>query len=139
YHPNWSMDAKRVVWGTTDRRTWDVMVADFVEDAAGARLANVRRLTHDTTWWETHGFSQDGRAVITTNTRAGFLSADLYAIDLASGRRTRLTTDPAWDEHAHLSPDGRKLAWISGRWQPAAVQRLSPPGRAPLFDFFWII
>ncbi len=139
YHANWSPDGRRIVWGTTEARTWDVMIADYVEDAPGPRLVNVRRLTHDTTWWETHGFSADGRAVIATGTRAGFLSPDLYAIDIASGKLTRLTDDPAWDEHAHLSPDGRKLAWISGRFRPASVLRLNRAGLLPLFDFFWIV
>jgi TolB protein len=139
YHANWSMDGRRIVWGNTESHAWDVMVADYVEDAAGPRLANVKRLAHDTTWWETHGFSVDGRSIIATNTRAGFMSPDLYAIDIATGQRTRLTDDPAWDEHAHLSPDGRKLAWISGRWQPASVLRLNRGQLWPLFDFFWIV
>lgn len=139
YHANWSMDGKRIVWGTTAKRTWDVMIADYIEDARGPRLANVRRLTHDTTWWETHGFTPDGRAVLVTNTRAGFMSPDLYAIDIASGQRTRLTDDPAWDEHGHLSPDGRKLAWITGRFRPASVLRLNRGSLSPFMDFFWII
>src|SRR5262249_33215331 len=112
YHVNWSHDGKRIVWGSTESRAWDVMVADFVDDERGFHLENARRLVHDTSWWETHDFTLDGSAVITTNTRAGWQSADIYAIDLATGGRTRLTDDPAWDEHAHLSPDGRKMSWI---------------------------
>ncbi len=138
YHANWSPDGKRIVWGTTENRTWDVMVADFVSDASGMRLGSPRRVVHDTTWWETHGFSADGRRVITTNTRAGFLATDLYAVDIETGHRDRLTTSIAWDEHAHLSPDGRKLAWISGRWRPASVASLSDGSISPVFDFLWI-
>ena len=44
----------------------------------------------------------------------------------------------AWDEHAHLSPDGRKLAWISGRFRPAPVAALSDGSISPIFDFLWI-
>ena len=139
YHANWSPDGRHIVWGSTEARTWDVMVADYVDDATGPHLSNVRRLTHDTTWWETHGFSADGRAVIVTNTRAGLLSPDLYAIDISSGQLTRLTDDLAWDEHAHLSPDGRKLSWISGRWRPASVQRLNRGSPWPTMDFFWMV
>ncbi len=139
YHANWSRDGRRIVWGSTETRTWDVMVADYVEDNTGPHLANVQRLTHDTTWWETHGFSADGRSVIVTSTRAGLLSPDLYAIDIASGRLTRLTDDLGWDEHAHLSPDGRKLSWISGRWRPASVMRLNDGTLSPLMDFFWMV
>ena len=138
YHANWSPDGKRVVWGSTEDRTWDVMVADFVSDASGMRLESPRRIVHDTTWWETHGFSADGRRVITTNTRAGFLATDIYAVDLETGHRDRLTTPIAWDEHAHLSPDGRKIAWISGRFREAPVASLSDGSISPLFDFLWI-
>jgi TolB protein len=139
YHPNWSPDGKRIVWGSTEDRAWDVMVADFVSDASGMRLESPRRVVHDTTWWETHGFSTDGKRVIATNTRAGFLSTDIYAVDIESGARSRVTTALAWDEHAHLSPDGRKLAWISGRHRPASVTSLNDGSISPLFDFFWIV
>jgi Tol biopolymer transport system component len=138
YHANWSPDGKRIVWGTTENRTWDVMVADFVVDASGMRLASPRRIVHDTTWWETHGFSADGRRVITTNTRAGFLATDIYAVDIETGERQRLTTPIAWDEHAHVSPDGRKVSWISGRFRPAPVASLSDGSISPIFDFLWI-
>jgi Tol biopolymer transport system component len=139
YHANWSPDGRHVVWGRTEARTWDVMVADFVEDGLGMRLVNQRRIVHDTTWWETHGFTPDERSIITTNTRAGFNSADVYAIDLITGARRRLTSNMTWDEHAHLSPTGRKIAWISSRYQPAAVAALNDGSLSPIEDFFWIV
>jgi Tol biopolymer transport system component len=139
YHPNWSPDGKRVVWGSNESRAWDVMVADFIDDASGMRLGPPRRVVHDTTWWETHGFTSDGASVLVTNTRAGFLSTDIYAVDIETGRKRRLTTNIAWDEHAHLSPDGRELAWISGRHYPAAVEALNGGTISPLYDFFWIV
>jgi Tol biopolymer transport system component len=138
YHVNWSHDGKRVVWGTTQKHTWDVMVADFVDDARGMRLENAQRITHDTSWWETHDFTLDGKSIITTNTRAGLESTDIYAIELSSGKRRRLTSHMAWDEHAHLSPDGRKLSWISGRFNPASVARFTDGALSPAYDFFWI-
>jgi Tol biopolymer transport system component len=139
YHVNWSPDGMHIVWGRTEARTWDVMIADFVSDASGMRLVSTRTLVHDTTWWETHGFTADNKYVITTNTRAGFQSTDLYAIDLATGARSRLTNNTAWDEHAHLSPDGREIAWISSRFHPASVLRLNDGSIAPTYDFLWII
>jgi Tol biopolymer transport system component len=139
YHINWSFDGKRIVWGTTENRTWDVMVADFVDDAKGMRLANKKRITHDTTWWETHGFTPDGGTIITTNTRAGLLSPDLYAIDLKTNARTRLTDDPTWDEHGHVSPDGTQLSWIAGRWHPGSIVDLAGGQFAPVGDYWWII
>jgi len=139
YHVNWSPDGMHVVWGSTEKYAWDVMVADFVSDASGMRLESPRRMVHDTTWWETHGFTADNRYILTTNTRAGFQETDSYAIELSTGRRTRLTTSPAWDEHSHLSPDGREISWISGRYHPASVLRLNDGSLGPTFDFLWII
>jgi Tol biopolymer transport system component len=139
YHVNWSPDGQHIVWGSTESYSWDVMVADFVSDASGMRLANQRRIVHDTSWWETHGFTPDGQSIITTNTRAGFMSTDVYAVDLTTGARKRLTTDTAWDEHAHLSPDGREMVWISGRFQPASVLNLDDGSLSPVFDFLWVI
>jgi Tol biopolymer transport system component len=139
YHVNWSPDGTQIVWGRTESRAWDVMVADFVSDATGMHLGTPKRLVHDTTWWETHGFTADNQNVITTNTRAGFQTTDLYAINVNTGVRTRLTDNPAWDEHAHLSPDGREISWISGRFNPASVLRLNDGSLAPTYDFLWII
>ncbi|HEX3769941.1 MAG TPA: hypothetical protein VHV30_03705 [Polyangiaceae bacterium] len=138
YHPNWSMDGKRIVWGRTEDRTWDVDVADFVADEKGMRLESTKRVVHDTTWWETHGFTTDGKRVITTNTRAGMLATDIYAVDVDTGAKQRLTTPAAWDEHAHLSPDGRKMSWISGRFRAAPVSALSDGSISPVYDFLWI-
>ncbi len=139
YHVNWSPDGMHVVWGRTESRAWDVMMADFVSDTSGMRLVSTKTLVHDTSWWETHGFTADNKYIITTNTRAGFQSTDLYAIEVATGNRTRLTNDTAWDEHAHLSPDGREVSWISGRWHAASVLRLNDGSLSPVYDFLWII
>ena len=139
YHVNWSPDGMHVVWGRTEARAWDVMIADFVSDASGMRLVSMKPLVHDTSWWETHGFTSDNKYVITTNTRAGFQSTDIYAIEIATGARIRLTDSNAWDEHAHLSPDGREIAWISGRFHPASVLRLDDGSISPVFDFLWIV
>ena len=100
------------------------------------RLENVRRLTHDTRWWETHGFTPDGRAVLTTNTRAGWQSSDLYLVDVETGARTRLTDDLSWDEHGHFSPDGRKISWISARWRKAGMLRMTDGSLSPALDWF---
>jgi TolB protein len=128
-----------VVWGSTESHAWDVMVADFVSDVSGMRLANQRRIVHETGWWETHGFTPDNSTIITTSSHAGFLSTDLYAIDLATGAKRRLTNNNAWDEHGHLSPDAREISWISARWHPASVLRLNDGSISPAFDFLWVI
>jgi Tol biopolymer transport system component len=139
YHVNLSPDGMHVVWGSTESYAWDVMVADFVSDSSGMRLVNQRRIVHETAWWETHGFTPDNGTILTTSSHAAFQSTDLYAIDLATGTKKRLTNDPAWDEHGHLSPDTREISWISARWNPASVLRLNEPTISPAYDFLWVI
>lgn len=139
YHVNFSADGRQVVWGRTQDRTWDVMVADFVDDAGGLRLERARALRRDTTWWETHDFSADGQQVIVSNSRAGLLASDLYAMSVKSGELVRLTAGAAWEEHAHLSPGGRKLLFMSGRSRPASVLRLNDGSLSPIYDFLWIV
>jgi len=139
YHEEWSPDGTQVIWGSTASYAWDVMIADFVEDDTGMHLTNQRALVHDTTWWETHGFTADNQYVITTNTQAGFQSTDLYAVNVSTGARTRLTSNLAWDEHGHLSPDSTAISWISGRWHPASVLALNDGSISPVFDFLWVV
>ncbi len=57
-------------------------------------------------------WSVDSAQVIFTGTRAG--STDIY-IAYPGVRPTRLTQDPARDNYARLAPDGRTLAFQSGR------------------------
>ena len=58
-------------------------------------------------------FSTDGKWVIFTSERAG--SADIYRVHLDGSRLERLTDDPAFDDQAVLSPDGKTIAFVSSR------------------------
>ena len=57
--------------------------------------------------------SPDGEWVIFTSERAG--SADIYRVHLDGSGLERLTDDPAYDDQAVLSPDGKTLAFVSSR------------------------
>jgi hypothetical protein len=43
------------------------------------------------------------------------LNPDVYSINLATGKRTRLTSNPDWDEDNSVSPNGKLLALWSNR------------------------
>jgi TolB protein len=59
-------------------------------------------------------FSRDGVWVVFTSTQDG--SADIYRARAdGSGTVERLTDDPAFDDQGALSPDGRKVAFVSTR------------------------
>jgi hypothetical protein len=55
----------------------------------------------------------DGRRVL-VSARDGLQEPDLHTLDVASGRRTRVTFSPEVDTNPLLSPDGRMLLWA--RW-----------------------
>ena len=58
-------------------------------------------------------FSADGNWVVFTSERNG--SADIYRVHLDGSGLERLTDDPAFDDQAVLSPDGKALAFVSSR------------------------
>lgn len=55
---------------------------------------------------------------------------DLYLRETPDGGTLRLTTDPAWDWGPALSPDGRRLAWLSTRdgQEDVYLAELTPDG-----------
>jgi Tol biopolymer transport system component len=55
---------------------------------------------------------------------------NLYTLDLRTGNRTALTTDPAADGVAVISPDGRTVAFLSNRGGTLAVWRVDIRGGA---------
>jgi len=54
-------------------------------------------------------FSSNGRWIIFTSERAG--SADIYRVHPDGSGLERLTSDPAYEDQAALSPDGSTLAF----------------------------
>jgi hypothetical protein len=57
--------------------------------------------------------SADGRTVVFS--RYDGKSIELWRLDLASGREQRLTDEGAVNVEPRLSPDGKRLAWVSTR------------------------
>ena len=58
-------------------------------------------------------FSADARWIVFTSERNG--SADIYRVHPDGSGLERLTDDPAFDDQAVLSPDGKSLAFVSSR------------------------
>ncbi|OSP56534.1 Tol-Pal system beta propeller repeat protein TolB [Pseudoruegeria sp. SK021] len=58
-------------------------------------------------------FSPDGRTVLFSLSDGG--NTDLYTLDLASGKRTRLTSAPSIETAPSYSPDGRQIVFESDR------------------------
>ena len=82
----------------------------FVADADGA---NPRKLVAGSERDYNASFSFDDEWVVFTSERHG--SADIFRVRADGRGLERLTDDPAFDDQAAMSPDGRSLAFVSTR------------------------
>jgi len=132
-HPQFSHDGTRLCRAQAEGRwspepgkewgEWSLQVADFVVEGGAPRLENVRHFQPGDVprFYESHGWSLpsgDARVLFTANPEAGDHlpnGLDVYTLDVRTGALTCLTRTPQdWDEHAHYSPDGATIAWMSG-------------------------
>ena len=95
---------------------WAIIIADFVEKPV-PHLKNIRAYQpKGKVWYEAHEFSKDGKRILCTigSGRKAYYDYDIWEMDIATQRLKRLTFTPdVWDEHAHYSPDGKKISWVS--------------------------
>lgn len=126
-HPHFSRAGDRLVWaelvqGRPPR--WVIRLVDFGFDRAGEpRLTNQRALAPGgMAFYEVHGFLPDDSGLIYSATARSedYRRLEIYRYDFASDRETLLTdpADGAWDEHAQVSPDGRRIVWMSSQDVP---------------------
>lgn len=125
-HPQFSHDGKKLFWAErlldkegTPWGEWALQVADFVIGENGCSLQNIKTYQpgESLRFYETHAFSSDGTKVLFSgNLVPDQLESglDIYELNLETGDILRLTdTFYEWDEHAHYSPDEKKIAWMS--------------------------
>ncbi len=129
YHAYWSPDGRHIVWAHLNWNfvndggdgKWDVRVADFVVGPSGPRLTHVRVVRPaNGHWYETQWWSPDGNGFLYTETFGSSENPELFYCRLTrSGCAvTRLTHDPAWDEQALFTPDGKDVIFMSSRDHP---------------------
>ena len=100
----WAPDSKRLAVTAANRLfTIDVetnAVVEVAHNQAGGYQLGV--------------FSPDGKALIYSR-RDDQLDAEIYAFELATKKETNLTDDPFSDTRGVLTPDGKKLVFLSDR------------------------
>lgn len=138
YHVHFSNKGDKILWTATPNWTWDVMIADLVVDDTGAHLENSVQMSNDTVWYETHDFFKDDASILVTASRDGIMNGEIYLMEIENKEVQRLTDFSGWDEHAHFSPDGTKIALMSSRHQRAAIERFIIKDLPPFLDFLLV-
>ncbi|MCI0476452.1 MAG: alpha/beta hydrolase fold domain-containing protein, partial [Anaerolineales bacterium] len=100
---------------------WAIKLGDFAIENGAPRVTNIQTLTPgNLELYETHGFSPDNRKIIFSTVPPGkyYYDMEIYAYDLTTQQLARLTENDEWDEHAHYSPDGKSIIWMSSAGIP---------------------
>ena len=94
----------------------------YVLPAAGGAP---RQVTPDgPSYW--HGWSPDGKTLAFTGERSG--EFDIYAVSVAGGKETRLTTAKGLDDGPEYSPDGASIYFNSERSGSMQIWRMNADG-----------
>jgi len=145
-HPHFSRAGDKLLWAERVSArggkwgTWTLRVANF-------SIANgIPRITNERTFqpgaqhkmYESHDFSPDGQQILFSgNLEPGQDEslADIYLLDLSSGKVKNLTNSPDdADEHAHFSPDGRTIVWMTSTGQKSKPSMFHPVNDLWLMD-----
>jgi dipeptidyl aminopeptidase/acylaminoacyl peptidase len=120
-----------LVWaGNTGRYgndfTWGeraLYVADFRFEGGVPQLLNTKTLQpgQRKDFYESHGFAPDGNSVLFSanlGKEQPIYGMDICLMDVRTGTITMLTDTPTvWDEFASVSPDGKKVTWMTNAGQ----------------------
>jgi Tol biopolymer transport system component len=131
-HAHFSHDGKKLLWSEIIDHTqkpsgkWVIRIGDIDIQDNGAKLQNVITLQpQNMKFYETHGFSPDDQSILFSGSPSGHYGRmDIYEYNLLTEKLVRLTgPDFEWDEHAHYSPDGKKIVWMSSKNIPQTIQQ----------------
>jgi len=127
-HPQFSHNGKMLLWterlGPSEQPAlgwgeWALKLADFQMTGDGPKLSNIRTLQpgDQRQFYESHGFSPDDTKIMYAASAEKGQKAtgmDIYEYTIETAELKRITrTMIDWDEHAHWSPDGKYIAWMS--------------------------
>lgn len=131
-YPRFSNDGKKLIWSQRFQKEkraifkkgkefgyWKIMIADFVITSNNVKLENIKTFEPGGKgYYEPHGFSPDDNRIIFSaaiDPVKTQVNLDIYTFDLTTHILTNLTnSDDIHDEMALYSPDGRKIALMSG-------------------------
>jgi hypothetical protein len=123
-HPHFNTAGTRLVWSERvgfdeyPSEQWVMKTGAFRWIGGEPVLSGVQSLAPIgvDAFYETHGFSPDGRQLLFSAGQLMDSSLDIYLLDLISGELKNLTNSPSdYDEHAQFTPDGSSIVWASSR------------------------
>ncbi|NTV30737.1 hypothetical protein HGA91_02015 [candidate division WWE3 bacterium] len=121
-HPQFSNSGDVLIWSQTvdpfirADTQWSIKLASIQFNNQTPYISTIQDLRPGNLYfYETHGFSPDGQSIIFSGFKEGqsYMDLEVYTYNLSTGVINQLTSNQAWDEHAHISPDGNKVVWIS--------------------------
>jgi len=118
--PVFDPTGRRIAWSARQPGgTYALMVASFVETPE-PHLDDVRMFQPGgAAYYETGSFASDGTRLFYTSSQDthSFWRSQIYSLDLATGRSTRLTSDQNYNEHptAVSTPSGDWIVYMSTR------------------------
>jgi len=118
YNASFSADGRWIVF--TSDRSGSADIYRVHPDGSG-----LEQLTHDPAFDDQGALSPDGKTLAFVSTRDGGM-ANIWLLDLKSGRARNLTSDHSGNFRPSWSPDGRWLAFSSDRNTP--LVRYKRPG-----------
>lgn len=123
---------------------YEVQDLRVVNPPADPAAGEIDAIAVDSAIYEAKALGSDGRTMTFAATLGDSLNFDWFSLDLPTGRRTRLTRDPDWDEGSQPSPDMRYFRGGSarGRNATAALGNLPRPSvvdfaiMGPVFNYY---
>ena len=134
-----SPDGKRVAFTYVNQFAHQLCMADWTGSALASPLnlfpvdpasdPDLGDIMSSLAWYETRGFSADGRRLyFASDRRAGMLNVSVYYANLETGKRHRVTYDEGVAEGAVLAPDNKVLYSATTRArEPAFLTMVSGP------------
>lgn len=114
-HPIWSHDGKLIActYKGAHAPSYDIAIIDV----ASRKLRKVTDEKDPQMSWDVIGFTPDNRTLIAGRTTTGFDNADVYSIDLDSGRLMNLTAHQGKQLNIgnDVSPDGKTILMSSNQ------------------------
>jgi dipeptidyl aminopeptidase/acylaminoacyl peptidase len=114
-HPIWSRDGKEIACAYKPGKASSYDVA--LIDVSSHKLRKLTDEKDPSRSWDAIGFSPDNRTLFATRSNTGFDDADVYSIDIATGRLTNLTPHQGNQLNlgSDVSPDGKTVLMTSNQ------------------------